>query len=353
MSPGLRVGLVAAIIAILAMALLYRPAPASGSTVVVYTSVDSEYAEKLAERFTLATGIKVQLSTDSELTKTTGMLEQIRALKDHPVGDVFWNSELSGTLQLAREGLFETYRSPSSNSIPGQFKDADGKWTGFGLRARVLIFNTGKVKKEAAPKSLEELARPEWRGRFCIPRALFGTTRSHLVSLVLALGPEKGFALLRQLRDSGSDSGKKEWLVDGNSAVRDLVSKGAYDLGITDTDDVYEALDRHSPVDFLLLDQTREWPGVYVIPNSVSILKGAVHLDAAKVFVDFLLKPETEAWLAQQGARQIPVRTDVPVPAGQPKLNELHTAEVNLKELSEQLEPLSERIDKVLRGVEP
>lgn len=342
--------LLAGIVLAVAAAALYlvAPAPKSGG-VVVYSSVDAEYARALAERFTQATGIEVQLKLDSEASKTTGLVGELRDKKDRPDGDVFWNSELSGMLLLARDGALDAYDSKNAASIPAAFKDAQGRWTGFGLRARVLVYNTTRVKADEAPRSLEELADPKWRGRFCVARPLFGTTRSHFAALVLALGEERGFELLRKIRDN---AGEREWIVDGNAAVRDRVAEGTFDAGLTDTDDVYAAQRNGRPVEMVFLEQTAAWPGVFLIPNTVAVLRGGPHPQAARAFVDFLLSAETEAWLAEQGARQIPVRAEVPVPEGAPALKDLAPAAVDFEALGAQIEALSERIDKVLRGVE-
>ncbi|MBE7463694.1 MAG: extracellular solute-binding protein [Planctomycetes bacterium] len=342
-----------ALVLLAAAGLMYVGSSAPGSReLVVYTSVDPEYAEALARRFEARTGLAVALRTDSEETKTTGMLNVLRQRKDRPDGDVFWNSELSGTLVLAKEGLFEPYASPQAAGIPAAFKDAGALWTGFGCRARVLVFNTRRVKKEDAPASLEVLCEPAWRGRFCMARPLFGTTRSHLVSLVLALGEERGFELLRKLRENASAGGTKEWIMPGNSHVRDRVADGTFDAGLTDTDDVFAGQRNGQDVDLIPLQQTADWPGVYLIPNTVAVLKGTLHQEAARRFVDFLLDPETEAWLAEQGARQIPVRSEVPVPAGMPSLKDFQPAAFDAEALREKLESLSERIDRLVRGVE-
>ena len=221
--------------------LLVRPSTKPDS-LAIYTSVDSEYAIEMQKRFEKATGIKLELRTDSESTKTFGLMERLRASRGKPDADVFWNNEQSATQILAREGLLEPYRSPSAETIPAEFRDAKDLWTGFGLRARVLIYNTNRVKPEEAPKSLEELTDPKWRGRFCIARPLFGTTRSHFVALVLALGEEKGFEFLKKLRENGSADGSRKWIQDGNSATRDRVVEGYFDVGLTDTDDVYLSL---------------------------------------------------------------------------------------------------------------
>jgi len=339
----------ALLLALIAVALAWISPPRGPKTVVVYTSVDPDYALPLFKRFEEQTGIEVVYRTDSEADKTTGMLERLRALKDHPDGDVFWNSEQSGTLLLANDGLLEKYDSPARASIPGAFKDEAGLWTGFGCRARVLIFNTQRVKKEEAPRLVEDLADPKWRGRFCIARPRFGTTRSHFVALMLALGEEKGFALLRKLRDN---AGGKPWLVDGNAAVRERVAEGTFDLGLTDTDDVYEAQTQNRPVDLIFIGQTREYPGVFLVPNTVSILKGGPNRGNAQRFVDFLLQPETEAWLAERGAKQIPVRAEVPVPAGHPTMESLKPMPYAAAPLGARLEELSLKIDRIVSGIE-
>ncbi|MCZ7644484.1 MAG: extracellular solute-binding protein [Planctomycetota bacterium] len=345
---------VAAVVVLAAAGLMFiGPSAPAGRSVVVYTSVDPEYAQALVRRFEERTGLKVAMRTDSEETKTTGLLNMLRLQKDRPDGDVFWNGELSGTLLLAAEGLFEPYASPSAAGIPHAFLDPERRWTGFGCRARVLVYNTAKLKREEIPANLEALLDPKWRGRFCMARPLFGTTRSHTVALVLALGEERGFEFLRRLRENASAGGAKEWIMPGNSHVRDRVADGSFDIGLTDTDDVYAGQRNGMPLGFSSIEFGPDWPGVYLIPNTVAILKGCPNPEAARRFVDFLLEPETEAWLAEQGARQIPVRAAVPVPAGLPTLKEFQPAVQDLDRVRERLEELSERIDKLVRGVEP
>lgn len=333
----------------IAAALLFaRKDTPGGKSVVVYTSVDAEFALPLFEKFTKETGIAVVPRTDDEASKTTAMAERLLAMQGRPDGDVFWNSELSFTQVLAGKGALETYLAPSAAEIPAAFRDANGRWTGFGCRARVLIFNTDKVKRADAPKTLEDLADPKWKGRFTIAKPLFGTTRSHLVALVLALGEEKAFKLFRAWRDNGVV------IAESNGDVRNRVADGTFDIGLTDTDDVFSAMDRKKPVDFVVPGQTAELPGAYVIPNTVAILKNAPHAAEARAFVDFLLRPETEGWLAEQGARQIPVR-NVPQASSLPeslRIEKLKPVQVDAEKLAAQVLPMGEKIYRVLLGEE-
>ena len=309
-------------------------------TVVVYTSVDPEYAKALFDKFTQESNIRVEFRTDSEASKSTGMAERLLQMKDNPDGDVFWNSELSLTQVLANNNALMPYASPSAKDIPAEFKDAKDRWTGFGCRARVIIFNTTLIKREDVPTSLDGLADPRWKGRATVPKPLFGTTRSHFVSLVLELGEEKAFKLFQAWRDNGVV------LAESNSDVRNRVADGYFAFGLTDSDDAFEGQAGGKPVDFVVPDQSGDWHGAYLVPNTVSILNKCRHPDGARAFVDYLLRPETEGWLAANGAHQIPVR-DIPGVKSPVPLGNLKPAHVDVEKLGQQVLPVAERIYRV------
>jgi iron(III) transport system substrate-binding protein len=325
-----------------ALALVLVPRGRAAKSVVVYTSVDAEFALPFFEKFTRETGIAVVPRTDDEATKTTGLAERLLAMKGRPDGDVFWNSELSFTQLLADEGALEGYDAPSAHDIPAAFRDPQFRWTGFGARARVLIYNTKSVKRADVPATLEGLSDPRWKGRVCIAKPLFGTTRSHFVSLAIELGEEKAFALFRAWRANGVT------VVESNGDVRNRVAEGQFDLGLTDTDDALGAMERNKPVDFTVPDQTRDLRGAYTVPNTVAILKGAPHEEYARAFVEYLLRPDSEKWLAENGAKQIPVRAvDAKLAPG---LQGITPLKYNVEKLSSNVRPLGEKIFRILSG---
>jgi ABC-type Fe3+ transport system substrate-binding protein len=47
--------------------------------------------------------------------------------------------------------------------------------------------------------------------------------------------------------------------------------------------------------------------GTYFIPNTVGMVNGAPHADAARTFVEFMLTPETERQLAAMPAKHAPL----------------------------------------------
>src|SRR5690349_18045716 len=92
---------------VLSLAGCNRGSPAK--EVVLYTSIDEPVARPILDAFTQQTGIKVILKTDTEASKTAGLVETLRAENANPQADVFWNNEPFHTINLAEEGVLAAY----------------------------------------------------------------------------------------------------------------------------------------------------------------------------------------------------------------------------------------------------
>jgi iron(III) transport system substrate-binding protein len=263
---------------------------------VVYCAHDSIYADQILREFERQTGISVAVRYDTEATKSLGLVELLLQEIAHPRCDVFWNNELLGTLQLADQGLLLPYRGSGYERIPAAFKDADGRWAGFAARLRLWIVNTNRLAPTA--EAIQQASNGDL-DRLVIAKPLYGTTRTQYTILWKLWGRDK---LLAWERDRRARHLRE---VDGNSAVKDLVSAGVCDFGWTDTDDFFEARDEGKPV--AMLPVRLENGGTICIPNTVAILRGARHLVAAQQLVDFLLSEPCEMALASAKSRQIPL----------------------------------------------
>jgi iron(III) transport system substrate-binding protein len=264
---------------------------------------------------------------DTEATKTAGLVERLRREAAEPRCDVFWNNEVLRTILLAREGLFEPYVAPPAYDIPAAFRDAGGLWTGFAARARVLAYDPKRVVAGDVPANYAAVVDPRWRGQITLANPQFGTTGSHLALLFAAWGAERAQDWLRALKNSGAV------VVAGNAPSRDRVLSGESLLAWTDTDDVSVAQRRGGSI----AQQLLAGDGVALLPNTVSLVRGAPHPDAARMFLDFVLNPRVEALLASSPSAQIPVRAHVPVPAGGLKIGDLRLLPVSYDVAADQL----------------
>jgi len=260
-----------------------RAKPAA-EEIIVYCGVDEPYASQIFAQFEKQTGLHVAPRYDIESSKSVGLAGKLEAERDHPRADVWWGSEAFLSVRLADEGILDRYQPSSAADTPGQFKDADGYWTGVGLRARVLAVTAG-----AGPfpiTGLADMADPRLKGKVAISRPTAGATGAHLAALYVLWGPEKARAFCRQLHDNDVA------LLGGNAEVADQVGAGVYSLGLTDSDDVANAAANGGKLSMVVPDQQGQ--GTLAMPTTVALIRGAKHPEKARKLIDFLVSRQTE-----------------------------------------------------------
>lgn len=258
--------------------------------VVLYTAVDEPVARPVIEEFTRRTGIQVVLKTDTEATKTVGLVERLEAEKENPQADVWWGNEPFHTINLAEKGVLGEYASPSAASIPALYKDSQNRWTAMALRARVIARTTASPGGEAvqAITSIRDLTNPALKGKICMARPGLGTVGGHMAALYTLWGREGFEVFLRGLKANEIK------LLGGNSVVAELVGQGQMWAGLTDNDDVDSAKREGGKLEMVLPDQGTEQQGTLTIPCTVGLIAGAKHPEAAKKLIDYLLTAEVE-----------------------------------------------------------
>ncbi len=94
--------------------------------VIVYSALDRPFSEPILKAFERETGIEVRAVYDTESTKTIGLVNRIRAERNRPRCDVFWNNEILNTVRLKQEGLLQPCAPPQADDYPQEFRDPDG-----------------------------------------------------------------------------------------------------------------------------------------------------------------------------------------------------------------------------------
>lgn len=267
--------------------------------VVLYCSADQSIAEPIIAEFERLSGIRVLARYDWEANKTRGLVEKIRAESAGPGCDVFWSSEIFHTIRLADDGLLGRYESEEAANRPRALVDDEGRWYGFGLRVRVIAYNTNKVSDAESPKSLEDVLNSKWKGRILMARPEFGTTSGDVASWFVHYGEKGAVKILRGLKEN------EIRLVDGNSMAVRMVAAGQAEICFTDTDDVYAAQRNGWPIKMNYLDQGGDGP--LVIPNTAAVIKGGPNPEQAKVLMEFLLSERLEEMLVESDSHNYPV----------------------------------------------
>jgi iron(III) transport system substrate-binding protein len=239
-----------------------------------------------------------------ESTKTVGLVTRIINERGQPSCDVFWNNEILHTLRLEKLGLLETFLTPAGDTFPENYRSADGLWYGLAARARVLIVNTDLVSQNQQPTSIEDLIDPKWQGQVGVAKPLFGTTATHASVLFARWGQERAEEFFHDLKENAQ-------VLSGNKQVALAVARGELAFGLTDTDDAIIELEAGQSVAVVFPDQQEGQMGTLFIPNTICVIKGSRHPEAARKLVEYLLSPSVEEQLAAGPSAQFPINRNV------------------------------------------
>jgi len=284
-----------------------RGAPAD--RVVLYSSADDEVLKQVAAAFEKKSGIKVGVATDTEATKTTGLVQRLLDEKNRPRADVWWSSEPLGTIRLAREGVLAEHTPGQSAAGRPAALNAPAKWFVMPGRARVIAYSTSRVEPRDVPDRVLHL----WTGqKVGMARPQFGTTRCHMAALC-AINSASFYQWVARMRQEGVR------IYDGNASVVRAIAQGEIDIGLTDTDDVYAAQRNDWQVGMVfegLPDparpgETATRTGTIVLPNTSALVARAPNQANGAALLGFLLSEEVERMLAAHESRHIPVRESV------------------------------------------
>ncbi len=169
----------------------------------VYSARHYPSDEALYGGFTKATGIKIN-RVDAD---DAGIISRLKAEGAASPADVILLVDAARLWRAEVDGLFQPVKSKTlDDAIPTQFRGkatADGAsaWYGFSTRARVVVYDKIKVKKEDVD-TYEELGDPKNKGKLCIRSgshpynlSLFGAVLEHL-------GEQKTEAWLKGMVDN-------------------------------------------------------------------------------------------------------------------------------------------------------
>jgi iron(III) transport system substrate-binding protein len=287
--------------------------PASAEDLNVLCAVQVEWCEMMETVFEEKTGLDVVM----ERRSTGEILDQIRAERDAPKIDVWWGGTGDTHLQAAGEDLLEAYRPANfGDALPWAqnfFQMSGGKAAGIYAGALGFGYNSELLASRGvtAPTCWKDLTDPQYRGLVQIPNPnSSGTAYTMLATLVQLLGEDEAFDYLAALsRNIGT------YTVSGAAPVK-AAARGETGIGISFIHDAVTQKLAGAP---MVIVAPCEGTGYEI--GAVSIVKGARHPEAARLFVDFSLSPEGQETCAASGQNQIPANARTALPPAAPDIS--------------------------------
>lgn len=275
------------VFAALALSALAVPALAQDGGITVYTSQHQALTQAWADAFTAKTGVPVAIRKGTDIL----MANQIVQEGLNSPADLFLTENSPAMVMVEEAGLFAPVAPETLAQVPEEFRPASGMWTGIAARTTVFVYNRELLKQADLPKSMLDLGKPEWQGRW--GAAPTGADFQAIVSALLQLkGTDETANWLAGLRKNALVyRGNFEAMRGANMGeVAGALIYNYYYYG--DKAATGESSDKLDTLFFGADD-----PGGFVSISGGGVLKASDNPEAAQQFLAFITGPEGQAVL--------------------------------------------------------
>lgn len=289
-------------------AVLAGTAAASAEEVNVYSARKEALIKPLLDKFTQQTGIEVNLVTGG----ADALLKRLEMEGMNSPADAVITVD-AGRLHRARTSdLLQPVESDAiAAAVPAQYRDPENYWFGLSLRARPIMYATGRVDASEL-STYEALADPHWRGRICIRSSNNIYNQSLVASMIAANGVEATEEWARGLVANMArppQGGDRDQIRAAAAGECDIAVANTYYLGrmINNTDD---ASAREAASKIAIHWPNQDGRGTHVNVSGIGVTRSARNMEQAVRLIEFLLSDESQAYYASSNY-EYPVKEGV------------------------------------------
>ena len=275
--------------------------------IVVYNAQHENLVKSWVDGFTKETGIKVTLRNGDDSELGNQLVQEGSASP----ADVFLTENSPSMVLVDNAKLFAPLDAETLKQVPAEYRPAHGRWIGIAARSTVFVYNPEKLSEQQLPKSLMDLAKPEWKGRWAASPS--GADFQAIVSAMLALKGEQ--ATLEWLKAMKANFVAYK----GNSTVMKAVNAGQIDGGVIYH--YYRFVDQsktgENSKNTKLYYFKHQDPGAFVSLSGGGVLASSKHKAQAQAFIKYITGKEGQESLRTNNAFEYAVGVNA---ASNPKL---------------------------------
>lgn len=276
------------------LALLVAAPAWAEQRLVLYSANDDTVNKMVADAFTKATGITVDVvSTGSGV-----LFRRIASEAGRPQADVIWGT--SAALLKDNSKYFEPYAARERDAVPAEYRDPNNLWIGTNLQLLTISQNTKQIPAGSGPKSWADLLDPKWKGRIAYTDPANSGSAYVTATFLISLwgGGDAGWNKIRDLLANTRVLNRSTLVFDGNGT-------GEYPLGISL--EYAGDLWAHNGAP---LEVIYPADGTVALAEGVAIIKGGPNPESARAFVDFVTGRPIQEELLRATFRR-PARQDI------------------------------------------
>lgn len=299
---------------------------AAADGITVYNAQHESLTKEWVDAFTAETGIKVTLRQGDDTEMSNQIIQEGQASP----ADVFLTENSPAMTQVENAGLFADVNKDTLAQVPSEFTPSTGKWTGIAARSTVLVYNKTKLTEDQLPKSMLDLAKPEWKGRWAA-----SPTGADFQAIVSALLELKGESATEDWLKAMKDNSKA---YKGNSTAMKAVNAGEVDAALIyhyyyygDQAKTGENSNNVTPYYF-----KNEDSGAFLSVSGGGVLKSSKNAAAAQAFLKFITGKKGQEVLKNGTSFEYAIGSDVPANDKLVPIKDLQAPKVDAAKLNSQ-----------------
>ena len=313
-------------------ALAATPALAQEQVLNLYSARHYQTDEALFSNFTKATGIKINIVSADD----AGILQRLKSEGAASPADVILLVDAARLWFAETNDLFAPVKSSYlEQRIPAQLRGKDAgqgsEWFGYSTRARVVVYNKLKVKREDVD-SYAKLADPKLKGQFCSRSGSHPYNLSLFGSYLEHAGPAATEAWLKGLVANQARDPKG-----GDTDQIKATASGECGVALSNTYYIARMMRSNKPDERAAMEQVgvvfpnqQSW-GTHVNVAGGAMARHAKNRVAAVKFLEYLATDDAQRYFAD-GNNEYPAVSTVKI--SNPALDTLGTFKQELIPLS-------------------
>ena len=275
---------------------------AGSGEITVYNAQHEDLTQAWVDAFTKETGIKVTVRNGEDPEMANQIIQEGAASP----ADVFLTENSPAMAQVENAGLFADVDQATVAQVPANFRPSTNKWTGIAARSTVLVYDKTKLTEDKLPKSMLDLANPEWKGRWGA-----SPSGADFQAIVAALLELKGEAATKEWLKAMKDNSKA---YKGNSTAMKAVNAGEIDAALIYHyyyfgDQAKTGENSKNVSQYYFKNQD---PGAFLSVSGGGVLKSSKNAAAAQEFLKFVTGKKGQEILQKGTSFEYAIASDVP-----------------------------------------
>lgn len=273
----------------------------SDQVVTIYSSRNEQLIKPLLDKYTEATGVKIELVTD----KTGPLMARLEAEGQNTPADMLLTVDAGNLWQAAQQGLLQPVASTVLESnVPAKYRDPKGQWTGLSLRARTIFYDPSKVDANQL-STYADLADPKWKGKLCLRTSNAVYNQSLVASMIENLGAEKTEEVIRGWVDNLATD-----VFSNDTSMLEAIAAGQCEVGIANSYYYGRVLDEKPDFPVQIFWANQGTTGTHVNISGAGVVANSDNPDGALKLMEWLSSDEAQGIYASAD-KEYPVKEGI------------------------------------------